>query len=210
MVKKLLGLILAILMAMPTTSFAQEDVFAPVRNQPSGVRVVLELHDGPTLKGSLVSVSDDALVVGTLDRVRESATLRNAPGIPGAYVFAPSEVARVGLEPNQRNFYVVAPGQSADPDAVRRAVARLKVGRTVNVTTSVGRTYRGSLTRANDEGFDLIVGGRVVTVAYSDVVAVGPTGMGRIEKALLHTGLAMATLWAAYVGLMWSLCSHGC
>ena len=210
MAKRLLGMLMALLMACPTTTFAQDDVFAALRNQPSGVRVVLVLRDEPTVKGSLVSLTDEALVVGTLDRIRGTATLRNAPGVSGAFVFRRSDVVSAEVERDRRTFYVAAPGHAPDPESARQAVARVKTGRTIDVTTVEGTTYRGALAATRAEAFDVTVGRRLVTVSYSDVVAVGPTGMSRGEKALLHTGLALATLFAAWVGLMYSLCSHDC
>lgn len=198
MAQRLLGLVMALVMACPTLSFAQEDVLAAVRKEPRGVRVLLVMKNGTALRGSLVSVDDKVLIVGRLDPYSKGLTLRNAPGRPGAFIFGVDELSLVEAQWSARPVYIAVDNEPPNPDLVRATVNRLEMGSTIDIRTTRQVSYRAKLLGVRADGFDIAARRRVVSLAYSEVAAVGPAGMSGLKKGLL-TGFGLYAAIAAAV-----------
>ena len=200
MAKKLLGLVLAILMAVPTTSFAQEDAQKSHAADVSGTRVRLALANHDSITATLLSVDDLGVVVRDVDFGRRPMTFRSAPDWGNAASrMAAADI--VGVVLRSRKPVAQSSTGGPEPALVRRVVGQLTPGTTIDVRTLDGRHRRARLVGTEADGFHIAQRRGIATVAYADVTAVGPAGMSGLKKGIL-TGLGIYTVIGTIALLM--------
>lgn len=193
MAKKLLGLVLAILMAVPTTSFAQEDdSLKGVRSVPPGARVRLEMRDGDVIQATLVRVEADHAVVRGVDASRHARTLRTVV-IDGdaAYLLDKATVIRGGLLVDGKPEFT-AKADSAEPELAALTARRLGVGATVEIRMRDGGAVRGKVSQVGDATLVIGKGKKARAIPYAD--------MAGLRRAPMPQGVKVAAIAISLCG----------
>ena len=197
MARKLLGLVLAILMAVPTTSFAQEDdSLKGVRSVPPGARVRLEMRDGDVIQATLVRVEADHAVVRGVDASRHARTLRTVV-IDGeaAYLLDKATVIRGGLLLDGKPEFT-AKADSAEPELAALTARRLGVGATVEIRMRDGGAVRGALrgkvSQVGDATLVIGKGKKARAIPYAD--------MAGLRRAPMPQGVKVAAIAISLCG----------
>ena len=81
-------------------------------------------------------------------------------------------------------------------DAVRKIVASLGIGKTVDVKTTSSKRLRGKIESIEQDGFTIVHGLKASTdrFEYADVSQVGKAGMRTSYKVLIGAGVAAAVI----------------
>ena len=189
MAKKLLGLMLAILMAVPTTSVAQEhDSLKGVRSVSPGARILLEMRDGDVIQARLVRVEADRVVVRGVAPGKHPRALRTIV-VDGedAYVLDAAAVSGGLLLRDGKPVFVAGTGP-AEPEQAALVARRLGVGTTVEVRLREGGprrgTVRGKVSKVGDTTLVLGRGKKARAIAYADIAS--------LRRAPMPEGLKVA------------------
>lgn len=169
MAKKLLGLALAILMACPTTSFAQEDVFAAVRDEIEGARLKLVLEGPREIRATLVRMEPDGVVVRDVKSGTAPVSLhRPEGGERGTYILRSADVRSATVR-NHSRAQIDPTTEASQADVVRGKIRSLGVGKQVRVWASSGGWRIGTISTVSADAFHLRTSDAEEVFAYNDV-----------------------------------------
>lgn len=185
MAKKLLGLVLAILMAVPTTAFAQDGMFAAVRSEVEGARLRLVLDGGREIRATLVRVDADAIVIRDVKAGPQLLALRRPDGGENGTALLPrADVRSVSVLKHSPAQLRETAGKS-NAEVVRLKLGRVGLGKQVKVWPSSDGWRVGELVMLGVDSFGVRTPDGQETIAYGDVRALEvhtPAGWGQALK----------------------------
>lgn len=172
-----------------------------------GTEVQVDLTNGARVRGRLIEARPDAMLLNSNELLKGAVTTAPDTSLRGTQVFQRIDVAAVKIRgPRSRPSYRAAEG-APDAVAVRRVVAALGIGTTVNLRAATGGKLRARILTIEDGGFT--VGRRGSTpgrqVAYGDVIELEPAGM---HPGALAGVAAAAVAGAIFLVYSWAV-AHG-
>ena len=207
MAKKLLGLMLAILMACPTVSFAQDDSLKGIRSAPAGAHVKLVMRDGDEIWATLIRVEESSVVVSGVEASERPRVLQGVI-VDGrvTYALGAATISSSHHVIESKTAFTALTGAS-DPDLGSTKARQLRVGSKVEVRLRDGTQVRG---RVSELFADALVVRRGrwdrTTIAYSDMASLNRARMTDKGKAAVA---AVAIGGAALLGrLFWDMKSQ--
>lgn len=191
MAKRFLGVVLAFLMGCPTTSFAQEDVFASVRGEIAGARLRIVLDGDREIQATLRRIDTDSILIGDVRSGRRPLPLRRPEGgEQGTFIVQQDEVRSATL---LRHGPVQIRETSAGPSAAER-VRTLGLGTRVRVWSTSGEAVEGTLSMLGTDAFGIRAGGGQKVIAYGDVRRLDDATSKAGRNVLIVAGVAAVGL----------------
>ena len=210
MAKKLLGLVLAILMAVPTTSFAEGERGAT--GDGNGLRITLAMQKGLSLSGTVDDVVDDMVTIRRVTwAIGSLSTFATGEPGSGRYRLPLAGAKSIRLESGKHPLDATS----------SRLWAHLLLGvakhtapeRTSQVRLRAGGLRRGHVLAANEDGLT-VSGDGVALLSYDLITELGPRALQTRTKVMLGAATA-AVVFIGYVAHAlatadWSGWSGGC
>jgi len=189
---RVVAIALAALLAAPGFGLAQAaGPWNNVRGLPAGSRLKLVLTNGSELTGTVVSTTDDRVIMrniraGAAGWKREA---RDAGSPPDQVPFARADVAMASVASVATRLHSDGP----DSEGARWVVRALGVGKKIQVTTATG-AVKGKIAAVGDGAFEVSAKPSPVRIAYGDVRDITPTRMRVATKAAIISGAAIGGL----------------
>ena len=183
MAKKLLGLVLAILMAVPTTSFAHEDdSLKGVRSALAGARVRLVTRDGDVIRATLVRVEESSVVVSGVEAAGRPRSLKGLV-VDGRETYA-LDAATISSShrviESKTEFAALAGAPDREQDATK--ARQVRVGSNIEVRLRDGKRVKGRVTELFADALVIRRGFGGRSIAYADMVSLDRTRMSEGNK----------------------------
>ena len=182
MAKKLLGLVLAILMAVPTTSFAQEDSLRGLRSALAGARVKLVMRDGDVIRATLVRVEESGVVVSGVEATGRPCSLKGLV-VDGRETYA-LDAATISSShrviESKTAFAALAGAPDREQDATK--ARQVRVGSNIEVRLRDGKRVKGRVTELFADALVIRRGFGGRSIAYADMVSLDRTRMSEGNK----------------------------
>lgn len=204
MAKRLLGLVMALVMACPTLSFGQEDdSLKGVRSAPAGARVKLVMRDGDEIWATLIRVDESSVVVSGVEASGRPRALKGLV-VDGHETYA-LDAASISNSHHviESKAAFAASTDASEPDLVNTKAQQCRVGSNIEVRLRDGKRVKG---RVSELFADSLVirrgfGGR--TIAYADMVSLDRARMSEGNKVAAVLvgigGAALACFLVAYL-----------